>query len=141
MHNENSIGLVLARICRCQRHLTHGCMAHIGLYRGQQWILRSLWEAPGCTQSELARRIGVKPATITHALQSMERNGLVERRPDSNDQRALRVYPTDKSRALRDQIEAQWGRLESQAFAGFDARELDRLKGYLERVLQNMEAI
>jgi len=137
--DEMGIGYVLMQICRCQRHRARSCMTDIGLYRGQQWILRALWEAPGCTQTELASRIGVKPATITHALQSMERNGFVERRPDPSDQRALRVHPTAKSLALRDRIEAQWQQSEREAFAGFSLQELERFRGYLDRVLHNME--
>ena len=58
-------------------------------------VLCALWQEEGLTQTELAERLAVRPATVTNLLQRLERKGLVRRVPDADDQRVSRVFPTD----------------------------------------------
>ncbi|NLG29183.1 MAG: MarR family transcriptional regulator, partial [Chloroflexi bacterium] len=64
----------------------------IGLYRGQPPVLRHLEEQPGLSHSELAARLGIRPATVSKMLDRMERAGFVMRQPDALDQRVSRVF-------------------------------------------------
>jgi DNA-binding MarR family transcriptional regulator len=129
---------MLARTCKFLRVCAHGTLEEIGLYRGQQFILHVLWENEGITHSELAERSCVQPATITNALQRMEKAGLVERRSDERDQRVSRVYLTDAGRSMREKAEQVWRRMEAQAFAGFSGEEQSTLRELLMRVQENL---
>ncbi len=111
----------------------------IGLYRGQQFVLCTLWTQEGITHSELADVLHVHPATVTNALKRMERAGFVERRPDPADQRVSRVYLTDAGREIQGAVERLWNDLEEETMAGFDNAEREMLERLLERVCDNLE--
>jgi len=49
---------------------------------------------------ELARRARLSKQTMTMLVRRLERDGLVERRPDPNDARASRIYLTERSRGF-----------------------------------------
>ena len=102
---HESIRYLLTRICKLSRDRSRVLMAEIGIHCGQGIALRQLWRTDGLTQSELAHRLHVAPATVTIALQRMERIGLIERRSDQRDQRVSHVFLTDRGRSLRANVE------------------------------------
>jgi DNA-binding MarR family transcriptional regulator len=56
------------------------------------FVLRALVGEDGLRPGELARRLLISPATVTTVVDTLERNGHVERRRDERDRRALRVH-------------------------------------------------
>ena len=66
--------------------------------KGEKLVLQCLINKDGVTQLEIVRFTGFKPPTISIMLQKMESEGLVTRRPDEYDLRAMRVFLTDKGR-------------------------------------------
>jgi DNA-binding MarR family transcriptional regulator len=135
---EQTTGYSLAQTCKLMRARVHGLLDEIGLHRGQQFVLGALWRGEGITHSELARKLHVRPATVTNALKRMERAGLVERRPDQEDQRVSRVYLTDAGRSIRAGVETVWSDLEKLAFAGFTPQECTQFVGLLHRIQENL---
>jgi DNA-binding MarR family transcriptional regulator len=135
---STTIGYLLARVCRAHHGRARAMLQEIGLYRGQQFVLCTLWAEEGLTHSELADRLNVHPATVTNALKRMERAGFLERRPDPEDQRVSRVYLTDAGREIRGDVERVWAELEEQTFEGFSEEERGRLEQLLERVHENL---
>ena len=78
-----------------------------GLSEGKFFVLVDLFSedllghaAP--SPSEIADHLGVTRATITGLLDGLERDGYLERHPDSRDRRALTVQMTDRARAFLD---------------------------------------
>jgi DNA-binding MarR family transcriptional regulator len=63
-------------------------------------ILLPLYEEDGLRLGELARRAHLSKQTMTTMVRLLERDGLVERRPDPDDGRASRVYLTPRSRGF-----------------------------------------
>jgi len=107
--DRESIRYLLMLICKLSRDRSRVLMSEIGIHCGQGIALRQLWRKDGVTQSELAHGLHVAPATVTIALQRMERIGLVERRPDKRDQRVTRVFLTDRGRSAQaGGTDAQW---------------------------------
>jgi DNA-binding MarR family transcriptional regulator len=135
-----STGHLLARTCKGLRVHAHASLERIGLYRGQQFALRALWQQEGLTHSELAEWLNVSPATITNMLKRMERAGLVERRRDTEDERVSHVYLTEGGRDIQGAVERTWRELEKQTFAGFSLEELDLLGQFLLRIQENWRA-
>jgi DNA-binding MarR family transcriptional regulator len=133
-----STGYLLARVCRRLRAQIHSTLHGIGLYRGQQFVLRTLWDEEGITHSELARRLQVQPATVTNALKRMEKAGFVERRHDPEDERVSRVYLTDAGRNIRDAVEQAWARVEEETFAGLSQEEHETLHRLLLKLHHNV---
>lgn len=132
---------MLGQICKRYQGQTNSMLQAIQLHRGQELILAQLWQQDGLTPSELAERLLVQPATITNALQAMERSGMVERRRASYDQRVVQVFLTDPGRASQAPVEAIWRTVEGCAFSDFSAdeeRELHRLLSKLDANLARL---
>ncbi len=68
------------------------------------YILRSLYERDGQHASELARAVGRAATSFTPNLDKLQNKGLIERRPDRSDRRAVRIYLTDQGHDLRDEV-------------------------------------
>lgn len=138
---SETTGPLLAQVCRLMRARMHALWEEIGLYRGQPFVLRILWEEEGITHSELANRLHVRPSTTSNMIKRMERAGFVERRPDLEDQRVSRVYLTDAGRAIRDQVRQVWRELDTATLAGFSAEERVLLRRFLLQIRDNMREI
>lgn len=62
-------------------------------YTQSQWrVLLMLGKAQGCSQAALADKLEMQPIAIGRILDRMEEAGLVERQPDPNDRRAVKLY-------------------------------------------------
>lgn len=94
-------------------------------------VLNCLYKADGIGLKSLCDCLGVNASTMTGIVDRMEARGLVERRADPTDRRALAVFLTDKGKSLEavtaEAIE------ESNEFAlnGFTERQAEQLKSML----------
>jgi len=61
-------------------------------------LLVPLFAEDGLRQGELARRARLSKQTLTTMTRALERDGLVERRPDPGDRRATTIHLTDRAR-------------------------------------------
>lgn len=64
------------------------------------FLLRVLAGQDGLRAGEVARRLKISPATLTSVVDTLERNGHVERRRDGTDRRAVLLHITDTGRGL-----------------------------------------
>ena len=133
-----TMSYLLAQVCKLHRQLADELLNEIGLHVGQEMVLCALWENEGVSQTELGDRLAVQPATVTNALRRLELKGLVERIPDTDDQRVSRVFPTADGRQLRGDVEEKWNHLERASFTGFTDPERDLLRALLSRVHENL---
>ncbi|MFI6520809.1 MarR family winged helix-turn-helix transcriptional regulator [Spirillospora sp. NPDC050679] len=70
-------------------------------------LLRLLMGRDGQRPGELARQLMVTPATVTTVADTLERNGHVERRRDTDDRRVVRLHITPKGVDLVDRTAAR----------------------------------
>jgi DNA-binding MarR family transcriptional regulator len=77
-------------------------------------VLLPLYEEDGLRMGELARRARLSKQTMTDLVRRLERDGLVQRRPDPRDARASLIFLTRRSRRF-------------EPVAGAALRDLDRL--------------
>jgi DNA-binding MarR family transcriptional regulator len=75
-------------------------------------ILVPLFEEDGLRMGELASRAGLSKQTMTTMVRLLERDGLVERRPDPSDGRASRVFLSERARDFRPVAEATLAELD-----------------------------
>ncbi len=135
---SDTIGYLLAHICKLHRQRAGVLLGELGLHVGQEMLLHVLWNNEGITQTELADHLLLQPATVTNALKRMERNGLVERRRDTEDQRVSRVYVTQQGRNIEGAIHDKWNQLEEQSFATLNDEERLLLRRLLSQVYDNL---
>ncbi|NKY86154.1 MarR family winged helix-turn-helix transcriptional regulator [Nocardia veterana] len=112
--------------------------ARHGVYEGQQFILRRLWQEDGLTPGQVAKQLGLATPTVTRATTRMETAGLVRREPHPTDRRLVRLYLTERGRALEREIETESARLTERALTSFSAAERAALVRALRRIEANL---
>jgi DNA-binding MarR family transcriptional regulator len=73
----------------------------LGLTYPQYLALLVLWEVDAISVRQLGERLSLDSATLTPLLKRLEKQGHVERRRDSTDERVVRIVLTRKGRALQ----------------------------------------
>jgi len=89
----------------------------------------------GCRQEELAEHLHVNKSNVTRQLDKLQQNGFITVRPDENDGRGNRVYPTEKALDSRAQV---WGVLDEWngvLCSALDKTEAEQLKALLDKAL------
>jgi DNA-binding MarR family transcriptional regulator len=135
----NTLSYQVALVTKSHRKRAEDLLSEIGLHAGQEMTLLALWDGSDVSQSELAARLGVQKATVTVALRSMEREGLVSREKDPDDQRVTRVRATPKFLSLGEEVRNAWARLDSETTAGLSDDERKQLSTLLEKVADNLQ--
>ncbi|WP_409239304.1 MarR family winged helix-turn-helix transcriptional regulator [Streptomyces sp. PA5.6] len=90
------------------------------------------------TAGGLLKTAMVTSGAITNRLDKLERKGLIERRPDPNDRRAIRVRLTDAGRDLVDRAVVDHIANEERMLAALSADERAALGGALRRLLVSL---
>jgi DNA-binding MarR family transcriptional regulator len=67
-------------------------------------ILLALAEQDGLIMSKLGQKLFLEKSTMTGVIDKIEADGLVERRSDETDRRALRIYLTPKAKRMNERI-------------------------------------
>lgn len=132
--NRPPIGLALARTARAVSRAFDDALGDAGGSVPVWLVLLNLKIRPTATQRELAVAVGVREATLTHHLNSMEAAGLVTRRRDERNRRVHVVELTEAGEAsfLRLRRVAQaFDRRLRRGITAEQGAELERLLGRL----------
>ena len=88
----------------------------------------------GCSQRELAEVIEVRPITLGRQLDLLEASGMIERRPDPLDRRAVCLYLTPRSRARLEQLHEIGDGIYERAMRNLSKADRETLHRLLETV-------
>jgi MarR family transcriptional regulator, organic hydroperoxide resistance regulator len=136
--SENQLGFLLFLVSRAHHNRASQFFERFGLYRGQPPVLFELGEHDGSTQSELAEKLEVTPATMSNMLQRLETAGFVKRQRDPADARISRVFLTPAGKEAVVHAADSADDLEEIAFSGFTPLERKQIKDFLERIHANL---
>jgi DNA-binding MarR family transcriptional regulator len=101
-------------------------------------LMIELAKKDGRTQLDLANATHLKAPTISVALQKLEKEGFVYRRPDEYDLRATRVFLTEKGRSLDDSIRKSIVEEEAIVTAGLTDEEKETLAKILLKIKKSI---
>jgi MarR family transcriptional regulator, organic hydroperoxide resistance regulator len=110
-----------------------------GVRSGQQWILRRLWDEDGQTPGEIARQLELSTPTVTKAAMRMEAAGLIDRRPDPRDARLVRLFLSERGRALEKTIAEEMAQLARRSLATLSEDEVRALVAALTTIRRNLQ--
>jgi DNA-binding MarR family transcriptional regulator len=116
------------------RALAEEGMRKHGLHLGQNLLLAVLWEEEGRTPGQIAAAVEVTTPAVVKMANRMVSSGLIERRPDGHDNRLVRLWLTDRGRALQRPVEHERQRLEARLTADLTAEERQMLLTALAKV-------
>jgi DNA-binding MarR family transcriptional regulator len=98
-------------------------------------VLLPLYEDDGLRMGELARRARLSKQTMTEMIRRLERDGLVERRPDPADGRASLIFLTDRSRRFKPTAAATLLELDQLVRRRLSARRVSELQSALRELM------
>ncbi|MEA1961042.1 MAG: MarR family transcriptional regulator [Bacillota bacterium] len=81
-----------------------GKLEEYGVSIPQSFILYSLLEEDGSTLKEIGNKTLIDSSSMTVLVDKLEKEDLVERRLDSQDRRAIRIFITTKGRELAENV-------------------------------------
>ncbi len=96
-------------------------------------LLGHLETSGGCRATDLAAHYALDKSTVSRQVTALERAGLVERRPDSADQRVQVVRLTAAGRRILAQVTDRRRAAFAERLADWPEEDLRRFAGYLER--------
>ena len=106
--------------------------------QGAHLVLSTLAVNDGINQLELVNTTHLRPPTKSVMLKRMESEGLVERKSDLRDRRAVYVYLTPKGRELDNQNILKIKELDAIALSGLDYEEISKLMALLPKIRDNL---
>ena len=134
---DTPIGLQLAHSAKHVARAFNDTLADVGGSMPMWFILTNLKGDEWRTQHELARALRIEGPTLTRHLDGLEEDGLVVRRRDPKDRRAVSVELTDAGRAKHAEMLRAVQSFNRRLLSGLDAEELDQLRTLLAKLEQN----
>jgi DNA-binding MarR family transcriptional regulator len=115
-------------------------LARFGLRAQQAAVLLRCARLPGAKPTQLAAAVGTDTAGITGIIDQLEKKGLVERRTDPLDRRAVQIEPTAAGRELIAPLRDVFLSANEILLAGFSSSEITAFAGLLTRLRSNLGA-
>jgi DNA-binding MarR family transcriptional regulator len=109
-------------------------MAPYGLRPVDFSVLTLIAHNPGITSRQICAALDILPPNLVGMIKSLDRRGLIERRPHPTDRRAQGLHLSPAGRKLQKAAQATATQLESDVASRLSARELEQLKEMLQRV-------
>lgn len=122
----------LSRTALAQRLLAHG------FYAGQEQVMLLLNDDDGLTPGQLAKRLGVRPPTVTKMVNRLQAQGYVSKRGSEQDARQANIFLTETGQSAIRAIEKAVRKTDRLAFDGFEKKERKALLSLLGRIEANL---
>lgn len=128
----------LGKIARALDSIANIEFKEFALTRGQYLYLVRIYENPGIIQEKIAEMIKVDRTTAARAIGKLEKNGLIEKQPQSDNKKNKSLFVTNKGAKLAPVIQAENQYSNKVALKGFSEPEMQQLAAYLSRVEENI---
>ena len=136
-----SLPYLLSDSARLLRRAFDARVRTLGMTSRQARLLLILHVTEGENQGYYAELLEVEPISLTRMVDRMEEAGLIERRRDPADRRAWRLFLTDRSRCVIDQVRDSLTGLEDEMLAGLEPQQREALGQMLESIRENFAYI
>jgi MarR family transcriptional regulator for hemolysin len=130
----------VARVTRRWRKLLDERLKDLGVTQARWTTMVYLQQGgEGLTQRELARLMAIENPTLVRLLDSLEQQGLIERRPCPNDRRARRLHLTKDGTEFMNVLTERAARLREEMLDGISDRDIEGAVKVFHRILENAE--
>ncbi len=128
------LGLLLTRTAHAATQAFERALADAGGSPAEFQVLLLVRAQKWGTQAEMAAAMGITPATLTHHLGALERQGLVRRWREENNRRSQRVELTPAGVERFDRLRAEAMRHDARLRSHLSEAEVTRLRELLEKL-------
>ncbi|HDD24299.1 MAG TPA: MarR family transcriptional regulator [Chloroflexi bacterium] len=112
----------------------------MGITPSQFILLDRVAMSPGCGVREIARGLGVTSPTVSVGVRRLEEARLVERQPNPQDKRSIRLFLTPQGEALHRRVQAFRYAKARRLLSSLTHQEQETLLSLWERALDMAEA-
>lgn len=138
---DSNLGWLIARVSFTWRKVVDHYMAELGLTQSRWvalFVLKRIGE--GCTQRELAAKMGIEQPSLVRTLNQLEEAGLIERRINPNDARSRTLWFTQAGLELNERMEAIAHEGREKMLQGISAEQRQTAYLLLEQILENAQS-
>jgi DNA-binding MarR family transcriptional regulator len=104
------------------------------------FLIKHIDERPGVTVSDLARHCNTAKSHSSNTVDQLVRKGYVEKRPDPDDQRLLRMYMTQSGADMMAELESRARAVWAEVLEGVPETELTEVAKGLQILLAALES-
>ena len=133
------IGLRLARTARVVSQAFERAMADAGGSAATWQVLLLVRAQNWGTQSAMAEAMGITPATLTHHLNGLERQGLIRRWREEDNRRNQRVELTERGAELFERLRTVAVAHDAKLRRRLSDADAEQLGELLDRLLAGLE--
>ena len=119
--------------------MKHAFEREVGLSAATWFLLTTLINEDGISQGEVSDRFEVDPSRITRLAQRLEKEGLLRRERDPEDNRVVRLHATEEGRLLIESRQERREGFEDRARREFSPEELAEFRRALGVVARLMK--
>ncbi|PSF13457.1 MarR family transcriptional regulator [Marinobacter fuscus] len=130
----------VARVTRRWRKMLDERLKDLGVTQARWSTMVYLQEGgEGLTQRELASLMAIENPTLVRLLDSLEQQGLIERRLCPNDRRARRLHLTDAGKDFMEELSARADVLRDEMLAGLSDAQIANALDVFNTIMENAE--
>jgi len=135
---EHNFIFTLAELQRVVRSYAEQKVSRYGVTRAQWAVLAKLEKTEGQQQATLAKAMDMQPITLKRLIDPLCAKDLIERRSDTHDRRANRLYLKPAGRALVTRLKSVRNEINQQALIHLKPSDAERLVGQLNAIKENV---
>ena len=131
------IGKYISQIYRKGNSFISKEISKFGIGSGQIMFLIELYKNDGISQEELSEILNIDKATPGRAIKKLEKEELLIKVKDENDKRAYKLYLTEKSKSIEDNIKNALNEWEKHISKELSQEEVNILINMLKKICKS----
>jgi len=137
LDDELAVGMLIGRARSTLLTNLDAELEQYGLTGVQYGVLKHLADGTALTAVDLSRILHYDTGSMTRMLDRLEEKTLLRRERGKEDRRVVYLRMTSAGRALLPKLRVAATRVLNRGLAGFASDEIDALKSYLNRMIEN----
>jgi MarR family multiple antibiotic resistance transcriptional regulator len=139
--DEMSVGYLIARARAVLLTSLDTELEQFGLTGAQFSVLKNVAEGTAETAADLCRTMHYDTGSMTRMLDRLEEKAVLRRERCTEDRRVVFLRMTSTGKALLPRLRTAAVRVLSRHLAGFSPEDVDNLKQYLGRMIENGQPV
>ena len=108
----------------------------------EQWeIIQTIFDNPGLSQIEIAKKCGKEPASVSRTLKFLKKKNIINKVKEENNKRNNRIFLTQKGNELCIKARICFENISKRGLHNIFDREVNILIKLLERIQHNYSAV
>ena len=133
------LAMAIHELARAMRRAFDRRARALGYTQSQWRVLWAISKAEGTSQAALAESLEMQPIALARILDRMAEGGLVERRPDPTDRRALKLYLTPQAGPTIEVLRNIADEMLGIASTGISIEQREHVMAVLKAMRSNLE--